>query len=428
MTAPVEPSPPTDPTPPASPLPRRDEGSTRKRLLGVALILALLAALLTCLWPVSGQPFDYLRVKAAELGHDRARVLAFVRDEVADLPYRGDVKGALGTLWEGAGSPEERLALANGLLAHCPGAAPAALADLGAAAAGEAPACSVSVVHRALLAAGDPRETEVYAGAIGALVGGIHSVRVLEAGTSVVEVGGEAPRQVKVQVQDAVGEELVFRLALPGRAAPLEVVRELWRAGNRVGLDAQAAGDLHVFTVWPCRVGDYVREKEDLRLTESGRFETPLGELYRRLLDFAHTSDEGLAKVEAAYATRARFDQPRILWLSRIEHDGQVGQALDLRHDDVTFTGATEVAWQAANARGWLEAELEGRFLREALKAPVTTAWTVFQRLQDTRPDAPGRRLRLAGAALGALARRDDWREVRFEAGGSAEGEPPRVT
>ncbi|MEZ6188363.1 MAG: hypothetical protein R3F62_25600 [Planctomycetota bacterium] len=402
-----------------------ERGSTRKRLLGVALLLALLAALLMCLWPTPGLPFDYLRVKAEELGRDRARVLGFVREEVVDLPYRGDVKGALGTLWEGAGSPEEKLALAQGLLAHCPGAAPTSLEELGETPAGDVAQPGLTVLHRALLAQGEVRETEVYRGSAGALVGAVHSVRVLEPGVSVVEVAGAAPKQVKAPVADAVGEELVFRLALPGRGDEVEVVRELWRAENRVGLDAQGRGDVHAFTVWPCRIGDYVREKEDLRLQESGRFETQLGVLYRHLLDFAHASDQTLGKVEAAYGVRARFDQPRILMLSRVEHEGAEGFALDLRHDDVTFTGSAEDAWQAANARGWLEAEFEGRFLREALEAPVTTAWTVFQRLQDTRPDAPGRRLRLAGEALGRLARRPGWRAVRFRAGGD---EGPVVT
>ena len=42
-----------------------------------------------------------------------------MRDDVRLLNYRGSVKGPLGTLWESAGSPEEKLALCRAILTHC---------------------------------------------------------------------------------------------------------------------------------------------------------------------------------------------------------------------------------------------------------------------------------------------------------------------
>src|ERR1041384_6857577 len=60
-------------------------------------------------------PFDYFQAKASELGNDPGRVARFVAEEVKGLPYTGNVKGALGTLWEGAGSPEEKAALSDAL-------------------------------------------------------------------------------------------------------------------------------------------------------------------------------------------------------------------------------------------------------------------------------------------------------------------------
>jgi len=399
----------------------------RRLLLIAALAAAILAALLLCLWADPPRPFDYFRAKAAELDHDPERVRAWVADDVATLPYRGDVKGPLGALWEGAGSPEEKRALARAVLAHCPGGGDVTLDDVAPerdlAGVADAPVHGLSVVHRALRADGEPVETGVWSGPIGDLVGDVHSVRVPRAGRTVVEVRGDPPRLEEVDTEGAAGEELVFRIERPG-AEPLEVVRELWRAGNRVGLDSAAAGDLHAFVVWPCRIGDDVREREELRLEESGRREAAVGVHYLRLLDYARRADAILGATESAYGVRARFDLPRILFSSEIEHDGRTAQALDLRQNAVAFTGDRTAAWQAANARSWQEAALEHRFLEEALGVPARTAWGLFQRLQETRPDEPGRRLRLASAALARLVERPGWEGVTLAVAG---GGGPRV-
>ncbi|MHC4973782.1 MAG: hypothetical protein ACYTG3_15770, partial [Planctomycetota bacterium] len=98
--------------------------SRRRTWVGVALVvLAAVLALFflrTCGPPPLEGRFDYFRAKAAELGFDADEVRDFVREEVRTLAYRGDVKGALGALWEGAGSPEEKRALTVALLEHCP--------------------------------------------------------------------------------------------------------------------------------------------------------------------------------------------------------------------------------------------------------------------------------------------------------------------
>src|SRR4051794_7361221 len=88
--------------------------------VAVAIVIIVILLLLRNCHPaavVQERPFDYFVAKAGELGNDPGRILTYVRDQVPTLDYRGNVKGALGSLWNGAGSPEEKVLLADALLA-----------------------------------------------------------------------------------------------------------------------------------------------------------------------------------------------------------------------------------------------------------------------------------------------------------------------
>ncbi|HEX9770200.1 MAG TPA: hypothetical protein VGA50_13590 [Kiloniellales bacterium] len=49
--------------------------------------------------------------KAAELGHDYARIYEFVRHEIDTVWYAGSLKGAVGTLRQGAGNDVDQASL-----------------------------------------------------------------------------------------------------------------------------------------------------------------------------------------------------------------------------------------------------------------------------------------------------------------------------
>lgn len=395
-----------------------EERNRRRRnvaiVLGILLIIVLILLALMRGCAVVPDGFNYLRAKAGELGDDPARIVAFVRDEVGTLEVRGDVKGALGTLWNGAGSPEEKKALAEALLAAARKPARVTLDDVAPTRAKDqdatAPAAplQLALTHRALLGDAAPRETLVWKGPAGDLVGDVHSIETPEVGVTRIAVRAGADVQKDVDTKGATGEELVFSIERAG-GEPFVVVRELWRAGDRVGPDRPQAGDRHDLAVLPCRVTKFVREKEEVLLGQRGRKEAPEARPYLHLLEWALDSDRELAKLERTYGVTAQLDLPRLLVLSRWPAPslpGGFAHAFDLRLDRAGFRGPSLArAFQAAQVRAFVEAGLEQQFLTRVAALPTTSTVDVFSRLTDDVANTPTRRLSTILRALEDLER-----------------------
>jgi hypothetical protein len=354
------------------------------------LLLALLFLLKQCRKPDAG-PFDYFQAKASELGNDPGRVARFVAEEVKGLPYTGNVKGALGTLWEGAGSPEEKAALSDALLAHCSGGK--------SSGATKDPVLTATLTHRG------ERETVVYEGPIGDLVGDSHSIETVAPGKTRMTIRARAPL-VKELEAGTEREELLFRVQRPGGEAPLEVVRELWHKDNQVGPIAAIPGDRHDFVVLPCRIGRYVREKEEQLLRQRGREKSEEASGYLSLLDYCLRSDLAMADLERDLQVRARYDVPRILILSRAKVPGLPGGALalDLRLNRVTFDGARKSdAYLAAQVRSFVESGLEQHVLTKITGQPCSSTYDLFNKLNDDFPNSYDRRLALLRDSVASL-------------------------
>jgi hypothetical protein len=386
---------------------KRARSRRRTVVLIVVLILILLWLLRSCR-PAQPARFDYFRAKAEELGSDPARIVAWVKDKVPTLVYRSDVKGPLATLWNGAGSPEEKKALADALLATRPGGRTVSLDEVAPERNKEGEAASaplkLTLTHRVLLAEGEPRATVVVAAPIGAFVGDVHTIDFPAEGKTRLQLRGRAATTKEIDTQGAVGEEVELALERPGGGEPLRVVRELWDSRNRVGATFTSKGDRHDFVVLPCRTTKYVREKEELILKEAGRKDAPEAKPYLTLLDYARESDGVLAKLEAEKAVRAQFDMPRILVLSRWPSPslpGNVAQALDLRWNRTSFEGPR--AYEATEVRSFVEAGLEQQFLERLSGVPCTSTFDVMTRLKDDYPNSEPRRLALVKDALAEL-------------------------
>lgn len=374
-------------------MPEAASSRRTKKIVGAIVLLAIVVAILLLARGCSREEgrFDYFHAKAAELGFDPQRIARFVTDEVQTAAYQGNAKGALATLWNGAGSPEEKQALADALL-QAAGAASAAapVTPLGA-----------TIVHRGA------RETVVYDGPIGELVGDVHSIETTAAGKTRITIRTRVPKVTDVDA-GSEREELVCRLQRPG-GEPLEVVRELWHRDNHIGPVSAIAGDRHDFVVLPCRINRFVCDKEKELLAARGRAESPEARGYLALLDYCLRSDLALADLERDLRVRARFDLPRILMLSRAKvpelDDGVV--ALDLRLNRVTFEGGEPSdAYLAVQVRSFVESGLEHHFLVELTRQPCTSTYDVFNKLNDDFPNSYDRRLALLRDSITSLDER----------------------
>lgn len=404
----------------------------RKRAVYAAIIAAIIIVLLllrTCR-SRPDEKFDYFRAKAADLKDDPSAIAKFVTDDVKTLDYRGNVKGALGTLWNKAGSPEEKKLLADALMHYAKGAHAMTIDDVSPSrdktADGSADAnqtFSVQIVHRVIKASDKdetaPIDTPIYSGPVADLIGDVHTVQSSGAlkTTFILRGKSDASRLVKdvTLPQDAMSEQIVFTYSAPtigtkvppsdqaGVAAPAaanppptQVVRELWHTGNRVGAEHPTPGDRHDFVVLPCRVDKFVREKEEQILKEHQRDQSPEVRGYLMLLDYALKSDRALAGLEKHRQLTAQFNKPRILILSQYVADdmpGKIAWALDLRANEVSFNGAFAPAYLATQARSFIESGLEQTYLARTTGIPSTSTFDVFSRLKDDYPNTCARRL-----------------------------------
>lgn len=404
----------------------------KKRALYGAIIAALIIAILllrTCR-SHPDEKFDYFKAKAAELKNDPAAIAKFVTDDVKTLDYRGNVKGPLGALWNKAGSPEEKKLLADALMHYTKAPRAMTVDDVSPSrdktadnAADAKQTFTVQIVHRVIKASDHdetaPIDTPIYSGPVADLVGDVHSVEIsgpLKT-TFILRGKSDASRVTKdiVLPQDAAAEQIVFTYAAPpigskpapadpaanpdqpaAAGKPMQVVRELWHTGNRVGAEHPTPGDRHDFVVLPCRVDKFVREKEEQILKEHLRDKSPEARGYLMLLDYAVKSDHALAGLEKHRQLTAQFNKPRILILSQYVADempDKVAWALDLRANEVSFNGAFTPAYLATQARSFIESGLEQNYLAQTTGLPSTSTFDVFSRLKDDYPNTCAKRL-----------------------------------
>src|SRR5262249_16265813 len=95
---------------------------SRRHVIGTAIVgggaIAAGIYLKSCkVHPTTGAgPVEYGNEKAKEFDFNPGRIVRFVREEVSSEKYPGVLRGALGTLWSGAGNDIDRTLLLAALL------------------------------------------------------------------------------------------------------------------------------------------------------------------------------------------------------------------------------------------------------------------------------------------------------------------------
>ncbi|MDH3591728.1 MAG: carboxypeptidase-like regulatory domain-containing protein [Planctomycetota bacterium] len=297
------------------------------------------------LWPSPRDgTFDYIRARAAALDHDADRVRAFVENEIAAEPYAGRLRGPVGTLWSGSGSAADRAALLRALLEAC--------GDDGPELTGAAHELTVEF-------GGESRTYEV-----GALAGRPLVLRLDEDSAFTFGAVGETQRAT-------------------GTAEAGGVLRLTHRSGEtqrsvRRRFEAEDRDSVHVIVVAAGGVQEWVLDKE--RELVASR---PPDEAAAYLLALTHAakSDRALRTLERHFELRAHYAEPRLLIGSTHGGDAETVAAhtLDLRRNRVVVTGNPDETTKFHITRSFLEAQLEGAVLREAVaNAAVLTSLDVM--------------------------------------------------
>jgi hypothetical protein len=427
----------------------------RRLLLAAAALLILLT---WYLWPRHKPvvpPFDYVLAKAAQLGHDRARIVAYVQG-LADGPG-GVVRGPVGTLWAGAGSEEDRALLLWALL-HASGEQ-ARFAT--SAASGDSPAHTWVQVRDASawvdLKAAGPAASPPQRNAADRTVEQIPPERfaLLRIGvdgtgqppgpTVELRMADLATQPITVAFKQTTWELIGARGTLlsgpvpPGNDAELTisftarwpqgggtyrddppVVREIFTRKYPEYRPTDDRRNRHTIVASTGVLPRWAFDKE-IELIRAGQ--RPLPDEDSRancILALSHMveSDRLLEELCQRFKTPATIAAPRLLIASTYHEggdgDGDAGadgrgngathRALDLRSDRLSVQSADPVVRAAMGiSRSVMEGALEGSVLRKATGSAVLSAFDVMRQACDAhRPSTP-ERLRLFTTALEKL-------------------------
>lgn len=384
-----------------------------KCILFVLLLLLLLLLLKSC-----SRPFDYFYEKASTLDFEPEKIVQFIRDEMPTLSYRGNVKGALGALWHGSASPEEKLELAKTLLAYCDKPFPIRLAQLVPQDLSKNTLEKnylLTLTHR--LKIPETTETmtfiekELFSVPIHSLIGEIHSIEIAE--KTVIILRGKSAMKHEIAREKAISEEILFEIEDPKNPEKsLLLIRELWNSQtNQEKRNKPQKGTVHDFVVVPSRISEYVLQKEEILLTQQKRKKNRESYSYLKLLDYMRDSDEILSKIETEFKVLAEFQWPRILMLSTFPKEEQTtvlekAYALDLRQNYTTFIGETPNILEATAVRSFVELSREQFFLENWTKLSSFSMYELLNQLQNSDLNSSKSRVHSIRHALWILQKR----------------------
>ncbi|MBI3828438.1 MAG: carboxypeptidase regulatory-like domain-containing protein [Planctomycetes bacterium] len=379
--------------------PRQTTVQERRRRRWIVPILALFLACFAMLWFFSvkfinarlHRDDDYLTAKARELDFEENQIRLFVKDNVGKEAYEGALRGALGTLWSGAGNELDRALLFQALLersrlscrlvhgkvwgvevregqtyryagpdlAADPEAQP--VADL-------APVSHIlEAVLRTTPNAGAPIEEKMEF-RIADLIGKdlTLSYRIEDGQAHAVLQGSSVALASKVDAKTAMRQELVFRFRGPGGYAA-ERVRELFSAEYKDFPSLFDLSNRHTFVLTAGWIPDAVFLKETELAQDWPDHEAAL----RHTLAYAFLarSDSHARELREHLKATAFFTAPRLTDIATEYHEegGKKTRSvsIDLRKNDLRVDGDAEARVAFGSARSLFDASLEAAVLTE---------------------------------------------------------------
>ncbi|MCW8128964.1 MAG: carboxypeptidase regulatory-like domain-containing protein [Planctomycetota bacterium] len=372
---------------------------------------------------------DYLTAKARELGFDPARIQAYVRKEVAAEAYPGMLRGALGTLWSGAGNDLDRALLLQALLERSgvPArlvrgrtwgvetgsegdyryAGPALEAD-----PGEVPAANLAAeAHRVegllrTVPASGPAVEEAFAFDAAEAVGQDLALVYRAEGTRVFATlrGAGVLLESAADARTAQRQEVVFRFRAPDGEVT-ERVRELFDAHYRDFPSFFHPDNRYTFTLSAGWIPESVFEREQ----ERAREEMPgdAGLAHTIAYAFLSRSDAHARELKERLQAEAWFSAPRLTVVAAEYHqrDGKRTRSvsIDLRKNDLRANGSDEIRVAFGSARSLFDASLESAVLAQFTGANAVSSMDLLAQAMQRRNATLAERQSLLQRSLARL-------------------------
>ncbi len=431
-----------------------------KRRRNRVLVCVPLFALLLLLWfpgPCAGkadEPFDYIAAQARELEHDQQRIIEFVRDRIAHRSYSGQLRGAVGTLWSGAGNDVDQAVLLTALLRESDLECRLARGDstwvqvrdgdgwrdvqpvpsLTTGTAGftdpDPPDDTRHDLSVSLECAGAELSSSAALALTTAECAGHPLILSFIDGEAVLRLHG-TDRAVRLKVGGAEDETLTlaFRHTAPGQE-PRRFTREIYTRAHEEYRALDDPRDVHVIAITTGRVPRWVLERET-ELVEEGPaplLDPNVRDGYILALRYMFQSDRALDALGEHFGTAAWLDRPRVIIVSTFHGDAQsepTYRAIDLRANAVHVEGDETTRARLAVARSAFEGALESELLSVTSGHVAWSAMSALSQLVDPVAPTTPERLLFYDSSLAFLFEEadpgtrlvfslDDRREVAF--------------
>lgn len=408
-----------------------DGTDPRKRIVLYLILLFFVAGLFALLFrgPENEAPqedFDYIAAKADELDHDPDRILEFVAKEIGEQDYEGVLKGAVGTLFSGAGNDEDRASLLVALLRASEIEARFArsestwvqmhngddwenLLETPGKPTWTGESLESDRYHHLTVALRRSHQEGLLQRALDLRPADLAPHPVIlsfEGNEAILSVPGQ-DAEARVELDGSPGEtlSLVFSHRAPNQEKAYQVSREIFTrrySDEFVRFDKR---DRHLIAVAPWSLPAWVYQKELELLDEGSRkfSDDQSGNAYRLALSCLKKSDEATKAIADHFQTSCYFKHPRLI-ISSVHFDqnskGATSIALDLRENNIFIEGDLSARSSVGVTRSTYEASLEAALVSQISGRPPVSAFPILQQLFDRRLPSTPERLRLYASSL----------------------------